>query len=35
MVVHAVEVEARQRTVEVHNQIMLELWHLETFLPLV
>ena len=35
MVVHAVEVKARQRAIEVHYQIMLVLWHLEAFLPLV
>ncbi len=35
MVVHAVEVKARQRPVEVHYQIMLVLWHLEVFLSLV
>lgn len=35
MVVYAVEIKARQRTVEVCYQIVLVLWHLEVILPLV
>jgi hypothetical protein len=35
VVVHAVEVKARQRTIEVRDHIVIGFWHLEEILLVV